>query len=78
MINEFKALEVLNMSNSDLSHRSAVEQVCTMIDENNSIKELKLRNCKLNGASLTMIADALTKTANENLTRLDFSENRYI
>ena len=78
MINEFKALEVLDLSNSDLSKKSQVEQICKMIDENNTIKELRLSNCKLNGSALTMLADSLTKTTNENLTHLDFRENHYI
>lgn len=78
MINEFKALEKLDLSNSDLSHKSQVEQLCVMIDENNTIKTLCLRKCKLNGSSLTMIADALTKTENTNLTHLDFTDNHFI
>jgi len=49
MIQEFTCLETLDLSNSDLRSRSSVEQVCLMIDENNSIENLILRNCKLTG-----------------------------
>lgn len=78
MISEFKCLQILDMSGSDLSQKAAVDQVCLMIDENQTINEIRLRDCKLNGASLTKLAGALCTTNNTNLTRLDFSENRFI
>ena len=46
-----------------------------MIDENDSIKTLTLRHCNMNGNSLSIIADALTKLTNSNLKELDIRDN---
>ncbi len=46
-----------------------------MIDENETLKELILRRCMLNGRALSILADALTKTTNKNLKTLDITEN---
>jgi len=42
-----------------------------MIDENDTITNLVLRHCNINGNTLNRLADALTKTSNKNLTTLD-------
>ena len=75
MIREFNNLETLDLSNSDLRKKESVHQLCQMIDENDSIKHLVLRHCNINGNTLTEIADSLTKTKNENLTKLDIRDN---
>ena len=46
-----------------------------MIDENDTIKNLVLRNCKLTGNNLLLLAGALTQTNNEHLIKLDIREN---
>ena len=46
-----------------------------MIDENNTIKSLVLRHCNINGNTLSIIADALTHTKNQILTKLDIKDN---
>ena len=67
MIQEFKVLEILDLSNSDMRIKESVVQLCKMIDENETIKTLVLRHCNINGKALSTIADALTKTENKNL-----------
>ena len=42
-----------------------------MIEENYTIKHLILRDCKINGKSLSVIAGALTNKSNANLQKLD-------
>jgi len=46
-----------------------------MIDANNTLKCLKLRNCKINGNTISILAGALTKKGNENLVALDIRDN---
>ena len=75
MIQEFKVLEILDLSNSDMRIKESVEQLCKMIDENETIKTLVLRHCNINGKALSTIADALTKTENKNLQNLDIRDN---
>ena len=75
MISDFTKLEILDLSNSDLRSKTAVKQLCQMVDENGSLKTLKVRNCKINASTLTILAGALTKACNENLRCLDISDN---
>ena len=75
MIQEFKVLEILDLSNSDMRIKESVVQLCKMIDENETIKTLVLRHCNINGKALSTIADALTKTENKNLQNLDIRDN---
>ena len=46
-----------------------------MIEENYTIKHLILRDCKINGKSLSVIAGALTNKSNANLQKLDIQDN---
>ena len=46
-----------------------------MIDENSTIKELRLRDCKINAKTLTELAGVLTKTQNQHLIHLDIRDN---
>ena len=46
-----------------------------MIDDNNTITNLILRNCNINGNTLNKIAEALTKDNNKNLIMLDITDN---
>ena len=46
-----------------------------MIEENNTIKKLILKDCKINGKTLAVIAGALTKEENSNLEYLDIQNN---
>ena len=75
MIQQFNCLETLDLSNSNLQSKSSVQQVCQMIDENDTIKNLILRNCKLTGNNLLLLAGALTQSNNEHLIKLDIREN---
>ena len=75
MMADFTKLEVLDLSNSDLRSKESVRQLCQMIDENDTIKSLKVQNCKINAQTLTMLAGALTKSENANLTSLDIRDN---
>ena len=75
LIQDFSKLEVLDLSNSDLRSKDSIQQLCVMLDENSTIKELKLRDCKINAKTLTAISGALTKSCNEHLIRLDIRDN---
>ena len=75
MIADFSSLEVLDLSSSDLRSKDSINQVCIMIDENETLRELKLTSCKLNARGLSILADALTKLANKNLKILDIRDN---
>ena len=75
MTQEFKNLKTINLSNCDLRSKNSVMQVCQMIDQNDSIETLILKNCKLNGSGLLLLADVLTKTTSPPITRLDITEN---
>ena len=46
-----------------------------MIDDSETIQRLVLQNCNINGKTLNIIADALTKTGNSNLLLLDIRKN---
>jgi hypothetical protein len=46
-----------------------------MIDENNSLETLILKNCKLKVNGLLLLADVLTKITSPPITHLDISEN---
>lgn len=75
MIKEFKNLETLDLSKADLRTKDSIEQVCKMIDENDTIESLILQECNMNGNTLSTIAGALTKKNNRNLTFLDLRKN---
>lgn len=75
MIADFTNLEQLDLSNSDLRTTEACKQICEMIDKNDTIRKLALRDCQLNAKGLALIADALTKKNNENLCHLDIQNN---
>mmetsp|Transcript_7496 Transcript_7496/g.9066 ORF Transcript_7496/g.9066 Transcript_7496/m.9066 type:complete len:140 (+) Transcript_7496:140-559(+) len=75
MMQDFTKLEVLDLSNSDLRSKESVHQLCIMIDENDTIKELKLRECKINAKTLSELAGVLTKSCNEHLKILDIRDN---
>lgn len=46
-----------------------------MIDDNNTITNLVLRHCNINGNTLNKIAEILTKANNKHLIMLDISDN---
>ena len=46
-----------------------------MIDDNQTIERLLLKNCYINGNTLNIIADALACSANSNLLYLDIRNN---
>lgn len=75
MIKDFENLQSLDLSNSDLRNKDSVTQLCQMIDENDTITNLVLRHCNINGNTLNKLAEALTKTTNKNLTTLDIQDN---
>ena len=46
MIRDFNALETLDLSNNILGNHGA-KDIAVMIEENNTIKKLKLTNCQI-------------------------------
>ena len=46
-----------------------------MIDGNNTLKNLVLQRCHINGNTLNLIADALTRDSNSNLKSVDIRDN---
>ena len=75
MIKEYDSLQTIDLSNSDLRITDSVKQLCDMIDDNTTILNLVLQHCNINGKTLNIIADALTKTKNQNLKVLDITNN---
>ena len=75
MIKEFKNLQTLDLSKADLRTKDSVQHVCRMIDENDTLEGLVLQDCNINGNTLSVIADALTKKNNRNLKTLDLRKN---
>ena len=68
-------MQTLDLSKADLRTKESVQHVCRMIDENDTLESLVLRDCSINGNTLSVIADALTKKNNRNLTSLDIRKN---
>ena len=66
---------MLDLSKADLRTKDSVQHVCQMIDENDTLECLVLQECNINGNTLSVIADALTKKNNRNLTTLDIRKN---
>jgi len=46
-----------------------------MIDGNDTLHHLVLQRCHINGNTLNLIADALTRDGNSNLKSVDIREN---
>lgn len=53
----------------------AVKQLCDMIAENDTLQHLVLQNCNINGNTLNVIADALTRNSKQNMKSIDIRNN---
>ena len=74
MIRDYSALETLNLAKNEIGNHGALE-IAALLDENNTIKKLILRDCKIGNAGLQEICSALCTNGNENLEYLDIRGN---
>lgn len=74
MIRDYSALETLDLSNNNLDNHGA-KDIANMIEENNTIKRLILKDCRIGNAGLQEICSALCRQGNENLEYLDIRGN---
>ena len=74
MIRDYTALETLNLTSNILGNHGAVD-LAKMLDENNTLKKLILKDCAIGNAGLQEICSALCRNGNENLLYLDIQGN---
>ena len=74
MIRDYNQLETLDLSGNILGNHGA-RDIAAMIEENNTIKVLKLYDCQIGTHGLQEICSALCRKGNENLEYLDISKN---
>ena len=74
MVRDYGSLEVLDLSKNDIGNEGARE-ITRLIDENNTIKRMILRDCKIGSPGLQAICSALCKEENVNLEFLDIRDN---
>ena len=73
MIRDYTALETLDLSENYIGNDGA-KDIAAMIEENKTIKRLKLTNCHIGTKGLQAIVSALSKEG-ENLESLDIRGN---
>ena len=74
MIRDYSALETLDLSDNYIGNDGA-KDIAAMIEENKTIKKLKLTNCHIGTKGLQVIVSALSKEGCENLEFLDIRGN---
>ena len=68
-------LKTLDLSNNDIHTQKSVSQIFRMINMNETIETLILRNCKINTQGLNHICNHLALSTNKNLKFLDIRDN---
>jgi Ran GTPase-activating protein (RanGAP) involved in mRNA processing and transport len=75
MCQDFSALKSLDLSNNNLHSVDSLHQVSNMLDQNQTIETLVLRNCKINTKGLNTLCNNLASLQNPNLLHLDIRDN---